>query len=72
MITKELLVPYLANIVAVIHADGVIQEKETSALESICQRIEAGREDLEEAIRCIAENDFPTKFEIWKTWSSLP
>ncbi len=58
MITKELLVPYLANIVAVIHADGVIQEEETSALESICQRIEAGREDLEEAIRCVAENRF--------------
>lgn len=58
MITKEFLAPYLANIVAVIHSDGVIQEEETSALESICQRIEAGQEDLEEAIRCVAENRF--------------
>jgi uncharacterized tellurite resistance protein B-like protein len=58
MITKELHVPYLANIISVIHADGAIQKEETDAMESICQRIEADQKDLEEAIRCVAENRF--------------
>jgi uncharacterized tellurite resistance protein B-like protein len=57
MISKE-IISYLANLIMIASADGVIDNKEEIAIDRICNEISAKRTDVEEASKVTKKADY--------------
>ena len=55
MITTNLIVTYLANIIKISQMDGQLDPREQEAVGEICQRLHAKESDLAEAMKKVAE-----------------
>ena len=55
MITSDLVVTYLANIIKISQLDGKLDPGEQKAIGEICQRLQADENQLQEAMKKVAE-----------------
>ena len=59
MITTDLIVTYLANIIKIAQMDGKLDPREQDAIGDICRRLGAEENDLAEAIKKVAQGKHP-------------
>lgn len=55
MITEDQVITYLANIIKISQLDGKLDSGEQAAIEQICERLKAEENQLQEAIKKVAE-----------------
>ena len=58
MITSDLVVTYLANIIKITQADEKMHPKEQEALGKILERLTVDKDTMEEAIKAVARGDY--------------